>query len=81
MEFGEELQRRKFFQVEGGLCDQPLESTEDVVRKGAEGCVGNVTAGTNTNKLMFNTGGTVISCSQSMPFSTDIFSVYRVFDQ
>lgn len=59
--------------MEGGLCDQLLETTEDVVRQGAEGCVGNVPAQTNTNNLVFNRGGTLIS--ESMLFPTDVFFV------
>lgn len=49
VQFGEEPQGRKFLQVEGRLRYQPLESTEDGVRQGAEGCVRDVPAGTNTN--------------------------------
>lgn len=79
VEFGEELQRRKLFQVLGVLCDQPLEATEDVIRQGAEGCAGDVPAQTNNNNkqqtLVFNIGVTIILISESMPFSTDVSSV------
>lgn len=50
VQFVEELQRRKFFQMVGGPCDQPLEATKDGVWQGAESCVGDVPVGTSTNK-------------------------------
>lgn len=74
MEFGEELHRRKFLQVTGGVRDQLLETTEDVDRQGADGRVGNIPARTKTNKLVFNKA-THILFSQSRPFSTDVLSV------
>lgn len=45
--------------MEGGLCDQLLQSTEDGVWQGADGCVGDVPADTNTNKWVFNRGVSV----------------------
>lgn len=66
MEFGEELQRRKFLQLVGGLCDQLLETTEDAIWQGAEGSVGNVPAQRNRNILI----------AQSMLILTDVLSCY-----
>lgn len=40
----EEPRGRKLPQLEGGFCDQLLQTPEDVVRQGAEGCVGDVPA-------------------------------------
>lgn len=55
VQFGEELQGREFFQMEGRLCNQPLEASKDGVRQGAESCVGDVPAGTSTHKWGLNT--------------------------
>lgn len=44
---GEELQRRELLQVEGRLCDELLEPSQDAVRQGAERCVGDVPSQTN----------------------------------
>lgn len=50
--------------MEGGLRDQHLESTEDGVRQGAEGCVGDVPADTNTQ-----TSGYLTEEYQKLSFS------------
>lgn len=50
VQVGEELQIGKLFQLEGRLCAQPLESTEDGVRQGAEGSQGDVPAGTGSRQ-------------------------------
>lgn len=60
--------------MEGGLCDQLLKTTKDVVWEGAEVCVGNVPAQTNTNMLVFSRV-THILISECMPPSTNVFSV------
>lgn len=39
VQFGEELQGREFFQMEGRLCDQSLEASKYGVWQGAESCV------------------------------------------
>lgn len=57
VQFGKELNRRKFFQVEGWLGDQPLEAIKDRVWQRGEGCFGDVSAEASGEKkvsLNFN---------------------------